>query len=209
MYGFVEGEVLSNNSSKVIVKTQSGIGFEVNAISTFNQGDSAAFYLSHVVNENFQALYGFTNLDEKLFFELLRKVNKVGPSIAFRLIHQLTLPILIGAILDEDTKTISSAKGVGKALADKIVLDLKKKIEKEEFSQRSLLASTKVNDQNSQTKMGGIHETQDLEETILALESLGYRSDEVMPIIRNIIGLATEPMPSKKIIQQVLKEMRL
>lgn len=209
MYGFVEGEVLSNNSSKVIVKTSSGIGFEINAISTLEQGEHTQLFLSHVVNENFQALYGFSSLDEKLFFELLRKVNKVGPSIAFRLIHQLTVPHLIAAILNEDTKTISSAKGVGKALADKIVLDLKKKIEKEEFSHRSLMVAGKSNGSSPQTKLSVTGEAQDLEDTILALESLGYRSDEVMPIIRNILSHATSPLPSKKLIQQVLKEIRL
>lgn len=209
MYGFVEGEVLSNDSSKVIIKTRAGIGFEINAITPLNQGESTQMFLSHVVNENFQALYGFSTLEEKLFFELLRKVNKVGPSIAFRLIHQLTLPHLVTAILNEDTKTISSAKGVGRALADKIVLDLKKKIEKEEFAHRSLVINPTTPDHSTQTKMNVAEDKQDLEETILALESLGYRSDEVMPIIRNIVGHATKPMPSKKLIQQVLKEIRL
>ena len=88
---------------------------------------SARLYITESIREDGHDLYGFISKEEQNCFELLRKIDKVGPKVAMSILsagpQNLTL-----AIMTEDAKMLTAAQGVGSKLAQRIILELKDKI---------------------------------------------------------------------------------
>lgn len=91
-------------------------------------GNTAKLYVYEHIRESAYDLYGFVNLDTKQFFEQLLGVNGVGPKMALSVLSIGTPNELRRAIAAGDTKFIQQANGVGKRVAERIVLDLKDKV---------------------------------------------------------------------------------
>ena len=100
------------------------------------QGQNQALYprlplfpcLMDPYHQNNFDLYGFFDLQEKRFYELLIGVSGVGPKAAISLLSTLNTDTLIMAVLNEDLKTITSAPGIGKKIAQRIILELREKM---------------------------------------------------------------------------------
>jgi Holliday junction DNA helicase RuvA len=163
-----------------------------------------ALYISHIIRETAQDLYGFESMDDKKFFEMLLDVNGIGPKSAFSLVTHLGVQQIISAITFDNTDVLKSAPGVGKKSAEQIVLSLKDKISKLEigFSTREkpIKAGAKVSTENH-------HDAMLVKETLAACQGLGFKDQDVLPMIQKHLqnGLAVKP---EDLVKMILKELR-
>lgn len=91
-------------------------------------GDKAKLYIHEHIRENAHDLYGFTHQDTKRLFEQLLDVNGVGPKMALNILGTGSVEDVRRAIASGDTKYIQSANGVGKRVAERVVVELKDKV---------------------------------------------------------------------------------
>lgn len=93
-----------------------------------SSGDRAKLYVYEHIRENSHDLFGFLGLDTKQLFELLLGVNGVGPKMALAVLNTGSAGAVRAAIAGGDVKSIQKASGVGKRVAERIVVDLKDKV---------------------------------------------------------------------------------
>ena len=132
MIGFVHG-ILEELTKDCAVLDVNGFGINVN-ISTSTAsflpplGEEVKLYTYTCVREDSFSLYGFSSKDELELFKKLITVNGIGPRGGLSLLSAVSADDLRFAILSGDVKLISSAPGIGKKTAERVVLDLKDKL---------------------------------------------------------------------------------
>lgn len=131
MIAHVSGVVAEKFGSSVIVDVH-GIGYEVQvALSDFDQttlGEPVKFYTYHHIREQSQDLFGFSSLTAKKLFELLITVQGVGPKAALAILSVGESEAVRNAIASGDSGFVAKANGVGKKIAERVVVDLSDKV---------------------------------------------------------------------------------
>jgi len=127
----LEGIVADVTADSLILEV-GGVGYQVYAspalLTTTRPGTRTKIYTFHLVREDLQALYGFRSPEERGFFTLLLTVNGVGPKVALAIIGSRPVADLQLAILARDQALLVAIPGVGKKLADRVILELKEKV---------------------------------------------------------------------------------
>ncbi|MBQ8696521.1 MAG: Holliday junction branch migration protein RuvA [Clostridia bacterium] len=130
MYYYISGDLVKSDSSSLIVDNN-GIAYilyaSLNTISAVGAKDKVKLYTYLSVKEDAHDLYGFATEDELSAFKLLIEVSGVGPKAALAILSVLTPERLAMAVSSGDVKAISAAQGVGKKIAERVVLELKDK----------------------------------------------------------------------------------
>ena len=112
-----------------------GVGFAVNTtaytMGQLHRGDKTKLYIYEQVREDAFDLFGFATLGEKRCFEMLISVSGVGPKMAVAILSANTPERVCMAIMSDDEKVLTAAPGVGKRLAQRIILELKDKMQKQ------------------------------------------------------------------------------
>ncbi len=134
MIGYLRGKIEDKSEALVTVDV-AGVGYEVTCsaalLSHVEVGSEEFEFIIHTeVRDDFIGLYGFSTRNERAVFRLLTSVKGVGCRMAMDLISQVELDDLLFAIAGEDSKRIQEVKGVGKKTAERIVVDLKDKVQK-------------------------------------------------------------------------------
>ena len=131
MIAHVEGTVTEKMLSSVIVDVH-GIGYEVNvAAIDYDRAllnEKVKFYTYHHIREQSQDLFGFSSLATKRLFELLITVQGVGPKAAQSILSLDDSEVVRNAIANSDSAYVSKASGVGKRIAERVVVDLSDKV---------------------------------------------------------------------------------
>ncbi len=133
MIAFLRGKLLEKHPNQVIVET-GGVGYDVQIpVSTFSAlpdtgGDVRLRVYTHV-REDTLALFGFLTSEEKSIFEKLISVSGIGPSLAIKVLSGMATADLIAAIRGGVVEQLVRIPGVGKKTAERIVLELKDKLE--------------------------------------------------------------------------------
>lgn len=204
MIGYLSGTVVYSDSQKSIILTAQGVGYEVSTSTPMVPNRDVALYISHIIREQSQDLYGFESVDDKKFFEMLLDVNGIGPKSAFSLVSHLGVQQIISAITFENVDILKSAPGVGRKSAEQMVLSLKDKISKLEIGlatkEKPVKSGAKVSVENN-------HDALLVKETLAACQGLGFKDQDILPMIQKHLqaGAALRPEDLVKII---LKEMR-
>ena len=201
MFYYLNGTVAEIGQSSLVLDVN-GIGFFINTslktLSSVKTSAPTRLYISESIGESNFDLYGFADLQEKRFFELLISVSGVGPKAAISLLSALNTDMLVMAIVNDDAKALTAAPGIGKKIAQRIILELCDKLGAEMPSMAAVVSS---NDVASSNVSGGNSAVSD---AVAALSVLGYSTAEIMPIIKN--GDWTG-MEADQIIRLVLKNM--
>ena len=204
MIGYISGTVVYSDSHKSIVLTAQGVGYEVHTATPMVPNRDTALYISHIIREDSQSLFGFESAEEKKFFEMLLDVNGIGPKSAFALVSHLGVQQIISAITFENVDILKSAPGVGKKSAEQIVLSLKDKVSKLEigFSTKDKLvkAGAKISDKN-------ILDAHLVKETLAACQGLGFKDQDILPLIQRHLQTGEASRP-EDLVKLILKEMR-
>lgn len=199
MISYIEGKILKINSDSIVVLTNAGIGFNVYVPqSVFREvssvGHDIYLYTYFQVKEDGMALFGFLDEEELDLFNRLITVSGVGPKLGISLLSALPVSDLIMAIVSGDAKTISTAPGVGKKMAEKIIVELKDKVEDSGNSGSfgiGDLASSSVDSDNIESLC---------REAVEALTSLGFSRTEAMKAVKLVPkedGVTSEYIISK------------
>ncbi len=201
MIGYLKGKVVYSDEKKTILLTESGVGYEINYGKFAPMGSEIEVFVHHHVSENDESLWGFSTLEEKKMFELLKSVNKVGSSKAYPLV-QLGVKNLISAITFEQSEVLTQAPGIGKKMAEQIILSLKDKIDKfQVFKAQDLAKTGSAPETDASPQMdSGL-----FQEALQALESLGYKDKHVVGLLSDKIG--PEISTSEELIKLVLREL--
>ncbi len=133
MIAFLRGKLLEKHPNQVIVDT-GGVGYDVVIpVSTFSAlpdaGSDVALRIYTHVREDALALFGFLTPQEKALFEKLISVSGIGPSLAIKVLSGLATPAIIDAIRGGHVEQLVRIPGVGKKTAERMVLELKDKLE--------------------------------------------------------------------------------
>ncbi|QDH81046.1 Holliday junction branch migration protein RuvA [Echinicola soli] len=166
MIDYLKGKLVVKDPTFVIIDIN-GIGYHVKvSLNTYSQikDEEQVKLLTHLhIKEDAHTLYGFKEEMEKRLFLLLISISGVGPNTGLMILSSLSGGELEAAIAQEDHKTIQRVKGVGAKTAQRIVLELKDKINKDNLTESHLVSS------------GFIQQNQHLkEEALQALITLGF-----------------------------------
>src|SRR3989344_6967669 len=127
----LRGKVLSIIPSQLVVEIN-GIGYGVFApLGVFDRvrvDEEAYLFIHHHLAEDKEDLYGFLDVEQRDFFELLLSVSGVGPKSALAVVGSNTVEVLRSAIAEGTPSVFANASGIGKKTAERIIVDLKSKI---------------------------------------------------------------------------------
>ena len=170
MISQLTGQIIYKNDKFLIIDV-SGVGYKVfgttELLSRTKDGETAKVWTYLAVRENALDLYGFAGKEELDFFELLNTISGIGPKTAIGILNVANVPSLRKAVSSGETAHLTKVSGLGKKMADKIVLELKGKIGSYE-----------------ETAFGQKEEIDALE----ALKSLGYSHKEAREALQEIDG---------------------
>lgn len=135
MISYISGKILTSTLGKVSyvdILTSVGIGYRVFVTSRFNlsnDGEDISVYTSFQVREESQTLYGFVTQEERDFFEKLLTVSSIGPRTALSILSTYSMERVIEIVQDSDSKLLSKAPGLGLKGSQKVILELRGKID--------------------------------------------------------------------------------
>ena len=200
MFYHLEGTVAEINPDSLVLDC-AGIGFEVtitpHAASSLKKGEKAKVYITEAIGETNFDLYGFLTAREKQYFKMLTAVSGIGPKAAMSILSYNTPDALALAIVSGDEKALTACPGIGKKIAQRVILELKDKISKAVSGSEKAVSALGG---PVLPKAGGTA----YDDALTALSMLGYSTSDIAPILRSI---NTEGMTSEQIIRAVLKFM--
>jgi Holliday junction DNA helicase RuvA len=129
----LRGRVFGKTPSTVVVEC-GGVGYDVSiSVSTYTalpaEGNEASLFIHTHVREDALALFGFAELAEKRLFEKLLTISGIGPKLAITVLSGISAERLVGAIRGQDHATLTKIPGIGKKTAERVVLELKDKLD--------------------------------------------------------------------------------
>ena len=188
MIAYLQGKILQKNKQSIILLTGQ-IGYEVFVsklrIEELAKGKNIELFIYTKVREDEITLFGFETIEQIDFFKDLISVNGIGPKIALEILSN-NIDQTKNAIMLENTAFLSKIPGIGKKTAERIIVELKNKVQPGELSALPEDLETKF------------------EEVLGALSNLGYQRGEIFKILKN---LPKEITSSEEIITYFLKHV--
>ena len=139
MYAYIKGRITHMTESSVIIETN-GIGYEILVPATFSArysvGDDATIYTYLSVREDGMSMFGFSSAESKTMFLKLIGISGVGPKLALAILGGMNPEDLAACIVSENSAALSGIKGVGKKTAERIIIELKDKMNAEVIAAR-------------------------------------------------------------------------
>lgn len=193
LFEFIIGDVVSIKEDYIVLQNN-GIGYKiftsVNSIIQLELGMKSAMIYTYLnVREDGVFLYGFTSEEEINMFKLLQMVSKIGPKIALGILSNLTPNQIKIAIIRKDLDILCKAPGIGRKTAERLVLELKDRIDKDVEIEENNIHAFGSNDYS---------------EAINGLMSLGYTRIEVEKIIKT---MDISKMNIEDIIREALRKL--
>ncbi|MBL6988582.1 MAG: Holliday junction branch migration protein RuvA [Bacteriovoracaceae bacterium] len=206
MIGYIQGEVIFSDGSEAVILSSSGVGYQIYFNTVLPEGEQIALYISHIIKEASEELYGFESLRDKKLFEMLIQVKGVGPKTAYTLMKTIKSQQICDAISFDNKKALTKAPGIGNKAAAQIILDLGTKIHKVKmYSSRYTTSSTKAPIEVTHYKASV--DTQDvMDETIMACKELGLKEDVVVELAQQILS-NNSITKAEQLVHLVLKQI--
>ncbi len=197
MFYSVRGTLIHTTSSTAVVEC-GGVGYNcqttINTLKTLKPNTEVTLYTYLNVREDAMELFGFATQTELKTFKILISVSGVGPKAGLAILSELTPEQVAMAIASDDIKTITRAQGIGKKIAQRIVLELKDKLAKSLGDGSGVSVAV---GQASAVAVGNVPKA------IEALGVLGYQPSDVAPVLAELDG----SLPVEQLISMTLKQM--
>ena len=195
MIAWLKGELLEKQPPSILLNVN-GVGYELEApMSTFYElpevGQTATLYVHMVVREDAQLLFAFASKQQRELFRSLVKVNGVGPKVALAILSTLSPQELLTCMINEDVSQLCKVPGIGKKTAQRLVVEMKDRLEKE-FA-----------DVEFDNSAGSGSSNADRNDAIAALVSLGYKNTDAAKVVK---GLPND-LSSEELIRQALRSL--
>ena len=193
----VRGKLIQTTATCAVVEC-GGVGFlcqtTLNTLKTLKPGSEVMLYTYLNVREDAMELFGFATKTELDTFKTLISVSGVGPKAGLALLSELSPEQVAMAIATDDVKTITRAQGIGKKIAQRIVLELKDKLAKAVATDSGVATVSAA----AVSAAGG-----NVSKAIEALGVLGYTPAEVSPVLAQFDG----NLPVEQLIAMTLRQM--
>ena len=197
MFAYIKGTIEYKRGNYIVVET-GGVGYKIfmplSSIERVGQaGSETKVYTYLYIREDNMSLYGFLTHEELGMFELLITVSGVGPKAAISLVSAIPPSKFSLAVITDDVKTLTKAQGIGTKMAQRVILELKDKIKKEQLSVAGggIGEAAAAGSDNSRVA-----------EAISALMVLGYTALEAS---RAVSAVYSDEMDLESIIKSSLK----
>ncbi len=197
MISFLRGAIASKSENGVVIDV-SGVGFAVNmpvsSVATIGEiGEIVTVHTHLQPRETEIELYGFLQSEELNYFHRLISISGVGPKAALAVLGTLSVQDLAFAIISEDVKAITRAPGVGTKMAQRIILELKGKIDTQEAVGTSVaVKNAPISSMRADT--GAVN----------ALIALGASPSEAQ---KTVMQIGSDGMSTEDIIKEALRRM--
>lgn len=198
MYSYMKGELVEILDDTIVLEVND-IGYQIHIpasmIDNFTgTGQKVKIYTYLLVKEDAMKLYGFLTRDDLNIFKLLLGVSGIGPKGALAILSVMTPDDLRFAVLGEDAKTIAKAPGIGNKTAQRLILELKDKLNLEDaFEAKTVHVQEKATDFSVKS------------EAVQALKALGYSSTEALKAVNGVNF--TEEITVEEVLKAALKQM--
>lgn len=201
MIGQLSGIILEAEPPQLLLDVN-GVGYEIDApMTTFAQlpsvGEKIILFTHFVVREDAQHLFGFCSREERALFRTLLKVNGIGPRLGITILSSVSPKEFVRCVLNQDTGSLVQIAGVGKKMAERLIVEMRDKLASWERSDESITSS------NMTTKGVRQHVLQD---AISALISLGIKPQEANRVINK---MDDGQLASEELIRRALQERAL
>jgi Holliday junction DNA helicase RuvA len=195
MIGRLSGKLLQKEPPALLVDVN-GVGYELEApMTTFYDlpatGENVTLHTHLVVREDAHLLYGFSNESQRRLFRSLLKVSGVGPRVALAILSGLTTREFIQCIVGEDVARITRVPGIGRKTAERLIVEMRDKVDTEEGSARFMVQSA-----------SGSAPLNPAGEAVSALMALGYKPNEATRLVR---AVEADGLDTEEIIRLALK----
>lgn len=181
MIYYIRG-ILTEYTEEGVVLESAGLGYQIAVPASLLSslpapGEEVKLYTFFQVGEDMQKLYGFASREDRALFLQIIKVSGIGPKLAMSLMGTLAADELRLAVIAGDVKAIAQAPGMGKKTAEKLILELKDKIDAVGLIQAELAGSK---------GSGPVIVSDAFSEAVAALEALGYSASEALKTVRSL-----------------------
>ena len=186
MLAYIKGKLEMKMTGYIVIDV-GGLGYKIFMSDTGieklgNIGETVKVHTYYKVREDDISIYGFNTLEELRMFELLISVSGVGAKTAISMLAVCEPTDFAISIISEDIKTLTQIPGIGAKSAQRIILELKDKIKKEQQIQELTIAT-----KGEKTKVEvAIENNQKIDEAIAALQVLGYNKKEIEKVFDKI-----------------------
>ena len=205
MIGFIRGKTAEITDENLVLEA-GGIGYNIKITPNIASdlpgiGEDVKVYTYLSVREDAMNMYGFLTKEDLELFKLLIGVNGIGPKVAQGVLSGISASDLRFAILSGDVKAISKAPGIGAKTAQRMILDLKDKLNLQDmFDLRTDRQSPGEDSASSPNGMTGVKQ-----EAVEALTALGYSGSEALKAVRK--AAVDDTMDVEALLKAALKEM--
>jgi Holliday junction DNA helicase RuvA len=177
-----------------------GVGYRVFIpLSTFyelaDEGSPIALNVYTAVREDSIHLYGFRTPEEKQLFELLLSVNGIGPKLAIGLLSGISSADFIRAVFTEDRQTLTKIPGVGKKMAERMILELRDRVIK-------LAPQESREEARAERPLDAVRE-----DALSALVNLGYKKSVAKMVLDRVLDEAGDGLVLEEVLKRALKEL--
>lgn len=184
MYAHIEGIVAEKDQDSIVLDA-GGVGYLLNVSgATLSMapavGEKMKLFCVLNVREDAMELFGFYSREEKKMYERLRSVSGVGSRTALQILSSLSVRDLSIALVTGDANALTRVPGIGKKTAQRLVLELKDKVDDEQLTGQAASIAPKTANAGPEA------------EAIAALVSLGYSSAEAARAVSQVAGQANE-----------------
>ncbi|MBE6908380.1 MAG: Holliday junction branch migration protein RuvA [Ruminococcaceae bacterium] len=196
MFYYLDGTVAHIEPYLAVIDC-GGVGYACKTTNTtlgqLRKGQRGKLYTYLNVAEDVFDLYGFASQGELGSFKQLLGVSGVGPKAALAILSSVTPEGLAMAVITDDAKTLTAAPGIGKKIAQRIILELKDKVAKEQQADGFIPAAAAAAPSGGKTV-----------EAAQALSVLGYSQSDISAALR---GLDVENLSLEELVRQALRRM--
>ncbi|MCP5044625.1 MAG: Holliday junction branch migration protein RuvA [bacterium] len=205
MISWLEGTLRDKRPDRVVVDVN-GVGYELLiSLSTFGQlpdtGKTIAIYARTVAREDALLLYGFATLEEREIFELLLKANRIGPRLAQTILSGIEPEQVATGLRDGDVKLLSSAPGVGKKMAERMVVEL------QERAAELVAATPTAAGVPPRVDAGEAGDRETREQALSALVNLGYPKTQAERVVEAAAAEAGTGASIEALIRHALRRL--
>lgn len=190
----IHGILLQKEPPAMLVDV-GGIGYELEApMTTFydlpSTGSEVTLYTHLVVREDAHLLFGFSRASQRSLFRSLLKVNGIGPRVALAILSGMNENEFALCVSSEDIARITKVPGIGKKTAERLIVEMRDKVEAGDVVLRAGSSAALPTDPAS--------------EAVSALMALGYKGNEASRLVRNVSG---DDLTTEDIIRQALRNI--
>lgn len=201
MYEYISGKLIEKEATFAIIEA-AGIGYHfkisLQTSSSIGEDEFCKLFVYLHVRETEQTLYGFVDREERKLFLLLISISGIGPNTGLMMLSSLSTKEIKNAIMEGNAKLIQSVKGIGVKTAQRVILELKDKIQKTELPDSSSLETHESVDLNHRRK----HHQQ---EAIQALIMLGFHKPVAEKSLDKVLKKYGESLSIEEMIRLALK----